>query len=310
MKILYVAGTSYSGSTVLAAILGMHPQVVSGGEVTNFVRRSIERPAIKVCACASTLGDCPFWSAVKENWLSRTGQKDLLRFYTLLRERERIRYVGVMPGQNKIHADFQEYQALSLALLESMCDVSGRAVVVDSSKTPARQMALSLLPDADFRPIHIIRHGPAVVSSTLKHHDTSSVRGAGRHLSKVGVLRAVLSSSMDWAGTNLMIERAAAVSRKPLFRLRYEDLAQYPAVYLRSLGNFAGMDFNELADAIQAGEPISFGHTLGNPANRQGVRPLKLDDSWRARLPFYANTLFSLLAGMAARRYSVEQKKI
>ena len=61
IKLIFIAGTNYSGTTLLSSILGCHPEVESLGqvfEIEDYHRRG------RKCMCGEEVPGCPFWSEV------------------------------------------------------------------------------------------------------------------------------------------------------------------------------------------------------------------------------------------------------
>lgn len=56
VEVLFIAGLSHSGSTVLNVVLGTHPRMVGVGEA----RRSVRTPDQGQCSCGETAQNCPF----------------------------------------------------------------------------------------------------------------------------------------------------------------------------------------------------------------------------------------------------------
>jgi hypothetical protein len=298
IKVITISGTSFCGSTMLSAILGMHPEIVSGGEALSLVRHSIERPNAKTCACGEAIDDCAFWSPVKKSWLARTKQKDLRRFYNLIHSHEHIRHMySIANPANRAGQDYEEYQFFLEVLYSALQESSGRPVVVDSTKRPGHQLLAGLNPAFDLRSIHLIRQGESVISSHLKH------KGKHKSFSAFGRFYQVIRVGFFWSVVNRMSEQAAAWSGSDLLRIRYEDFVTDPADHLRRIGHHADLNFDALADSIASGQIITFGHELGNPISRKGPSPLRRNTASETRLPGYAPFVFSLLAGRTAKRY-------
>ena len=77
MRIIYIAGASHSGSTLLDMMLNAHPEIISVGEVLKLNRIKVAKTGrVKRtrCSCGSaTLLQCEFWSRVNE-WIDRPRQ--------------------------------------------------------------------------------------------------------------------------------------------------------------------------------------------------------------------------------------------
>ena len=62
LRVVYVAGSGHTGSTLVAMLLDAHPRIVSVGEVA--VKPKIRRrgdDGRQICSCGATLAECPFW---------------------------------------------------------------------------------------------------------------------------------------------------------------------------------------------------------------------------------------------------------
>ena len=81
-RFLYIAGTSFTGSTLLSFLLNLHPQIVGVGEMTGPFRGVEDRRGYP-CSCGAALSECPFWTAVGQEMagraLLRLGQALLLK---------------------------------------------------------------------------------------------------------------------------------------------------------------------------------------------------------------------------------------
>src|SRR5207249_8771406 len=62
VKVLYVAGSGRSGSTILDRILGQVDGFFSAGELCNLWGRGLL--ARRRCGCGTPVPDCPVWGAV------------------------------------------------------------------------------------------------------------------------------------------------------------------------------------------------------------------------------------------------------
>src|SRR3712207_8630396 len=59
--------------------------------------------------------------------------------------------------------------------------VSGKPVIVDSSKSPARALALGMVPGIDLYVVHLVRDGRGVATSLRKTLDRKSTRLNSSH---------------------------------------------------------------------------------------------------------------------------------
>ena len=116
LKIIYIASLGHSGSTLLDLLISGHPDVVSIGEAKNLNPRT--SPTID-CACpAKRLRDCPFWKRVD----ARLQRRASLRFRDL----------------DLASADAATFLAHNVAFFGAVSELTGRRIIVDSSKSSSR----------------------------------------------------------------------------------------------------------------------------------------------------------------------------
>ena len=60
-KLLYIAGLSHSGTTLLDLACSSGGQAISLGEVMRVVKEDPARSLDRACSCGKTGADCPFW---------------------------------------------------------------------------------------------------------------------------------------------------------------------------------------------------------------------------------------------------------
>ena len=142
LRVLYVAGSPRSGSTLLAGMIGQLLGGFFGGELWRIVPRITRSHP---CGCGRLPADCPFWQRVGRvgfgGW-SALDLDELVRLHgtvlsyralqALLRPRLRPRL------QSEI-ARFGEFTARHYA---AIAEVSGAQLIVDSSKDPLYALLL------------------------------------------------------------------------------------------------------------------------------------------------------------------------
>lgn len=306
MRVVYVMGSGRSGSTVLDVVLGNHAEAVSVGELTNISRsgwtggRATRSP---FCACGRRLGECPFWSEVRREWADRVGEKGVLDYVALQDEFERYRrWPRVLKEGRSRSGRFEEYAGATRTLFEVVGLVSGKKVVVDSSKNPVRALALSLTPGLDLRPVHLVRDGRGMAYSRKKSFSKNDEKGIARDISA----QPVWNSAAFWVSMNLLSEWVThRVGPERSVRVRYEDFVRDPASALGKVGRAAGLDLSGVAARLDAGEALPIGHNVGGNRLRMGgsVRLRSEAEAWRDGLTERDKRLFLALAGPLLLRY-------
>ena len=293
VRLVYVAGYGHSGSTVLNILLGQLPQVMGAGEL--FRLADAAWPRAEFCSCGKPLPECPVWSEVVRRWAAAVGGDPFATYGRLQRRCER----WPLPAVGS--AVWQDYAAHTLAMFTAIRDVTGRPVVVDSSKVPGRARALSRLSGIDLRLVHLVRDGRGVAFSMrrqLARDPKAGIQAAKRE-------RSVLRTGLLWMATNLVVERTArCLGEARATRLAYEDLMRDPSAALERLGAILGTDPSPLVELLAQGEPLGAGHVMaGNRLRMDGALLLKPDLEWQRRLPPAQRRRFERLCAPVLRRY-------
>ena len=155
IKVLYVAGYSRCGSTLLSRMLGALPDFLAVGEASaHFFRfsESLNAP----CGCGLAVEFVHFWrgmafpsgAPLAHARLFRFRNLPLLEFYRRRNKQDTERLLESMSNLYRILAEKTSAQ-----------------VIVDSSKTPLHAQLLSWIPDIDLSIIHLVRDPRGVVNS-------------------------------------------------------------------------------------------------------------------------------------------------
>lgn len=306
VRVLFVMGCGRSGSTMLDTILGNHSDAVGFGELCYAAEKAYLNGAY--CACGEWGFACPFWAAVRREWAERTGTSDVARFASLVRavESRKLRLNGAVRAWRLPDSAFQEYAGLTKAFFESLRSVSGKAVIVDSSKRPARALALSMIPGIDVRLIHLVRDVRGVVWSAkkrLKQDERGGVSNEDRG-------KTLVRSVAVWSVINRLSEHVR--HRLPASRsvqVRYEDYVTRPLDVLDRIGNVADLDFSAVGAKLTAGAPLEIGHTIAGNRMRMATEiRLRADTEWMARLSPWERRMCWALAGRQLKRYGYQHR--
>lgn len=300
--ILSIVGAGHSGSTILDIILGNDPRIEGVGEIHKLPRSGWIQDEDRRCACGSPIHSCPYWLDVQAHWNERfDGQ---LESYIALQDRfegSRSSWPRLLVEARRQTQAFRRYADMTAGLYEAIRDVSGKSVIVDSSKKPIHTYALLANPRLNVRVIHLVRDGRGIVWSKSKSLDRDVEAGVPSDRGPVSPRR----STAHWILANLESEAVVArAGRSNALRISYEAFVERPGDVLRAVGSLAEEDLGSLADAVAAERPMQAGHKVGgNRVRRSGSVSLRPDFSWTTGLQPRDARTFWRLAGWLARRY-------
>jgi hypothetical protein len=315
-----LGGLGRSGTTLLERVLGELPHVCAVGEVVHLWRRDLRDD--ERCGCGERFSACGFWRDVGEAAFGGWDRLDLDRVLTLQATVERTRHIPrlavgdpisvVRAGRARGPADFRamaaEYAGYYAAVYRAAAQVTGAAVVVDSSKHSALAHCLRWAggagaagPRLDLRVVHVVRDPRAVAYSwtrTVARPETDGVE----EMTRYSPTRSALLWDAHNAAFGLLARRGV-----PVRRLRYEDFVADPRRTVRELVAFAGLPVD--ADALRflgdAHADLSHGHSAaGNPMRFTAGRvPVRADELWRSALPAGQRRLVAAISAPMLRRY-------
>lgn len=301
-----VTSAPYSGSTLLAVMLDMHPEIASVGEMNGYEGSTKLR-----CSCGEWMEECPFWQQITREmqvrgfvfsptaWkttlvlpshrlVQRVAQSDL-GSAALEHVRENV-LAALPPFRQFIETRVQRNRALGQSILA----VTGKRVIFDSAKEAMRvPYFLRYGAELDLRVLHLVRDVYGFVNSLVKYSHVPAEKAA-RH----------------WVKRNQhILQERAKFSPDAAHLIRYEDLVREPARVLPELHAFCGVTPQVMREddyhAFYAAYPFEKQHIIGNSKARKrresGRRPLVLDEKWRAALtPEQVNTITDIAGEMRA----------
>jgi hypothetical protein len=302
VRVLYVMGTSRSGTTLLGEVLGQVPGFAFGGEFRWLWDQAASAGA---CGCGSALPQCPVWPRV----LAETGElfpeEDYLPVTSRLmaaavgRKHTWERTLGMLLNawvKRTGPAAAGQYGQRLVATYSSFLSQVGQEWVVDSSSEPSDAALLSGLASVDLRVVHIVRDPRGVVYSHKRAENST--------LWSSPDLRSVYVAGA-WLASNIMAQlvlRRLGPARS--LQIRYEDLLVDPEGTLRRVLGLVGAG---LPDGLITDGTVKLGTThsaAGNPRRfRTGEVELVEDLSWQSGLSPSQRHLIQALCVPLMRAY-------
>ncbi|MFJ8687728.1 sulfotransferase family protein [Micromonospora wenchangensis] len=298
VRVLYLAGSGRSGSTLVTTVLGQYDGVFAAGELRYLWQRGeVEN---RPCGCGLPLRDCPLWGEVRRELPVQraaaiaAGLRGRLRMRglpALLRRHRR----GVRPVP--AHPD----DAALADLYAAVARHTGARVVVDSSKLPPYGVLVDALPGIELRVLHLVRDPRATAFSWRRRRGLDGDADP-ELMSRPPVWKAALL----WLVWNTVTVRLWA-DRAPTgyLRVRYEDLTADPEATLARIAAFAGVDPDGGPFTGPATVRLTPTHSVaGNPArHRTGPVPITADVQWRRDLSRWSYALVTALTAAGLRRF-------
>lgn len=317
-KLVYIAGSGHSGSTLLDALLGGNDQVSNLGEVHRFSLSLIRDSDPFVCTCGKPVVDCPFWKKVinELSGLQFSSYDHIHNFVTTNPKYNKLRLDAQdadleMVGQSAINLNINNivmilgfrmlWSALepisssvrmnrliirnSLILYEAVRKSWGTPTIIDSTKTPIRLKGLAMLSDIrDFHILRLLRDGRAVCYSRMRRQNLSMEDCVHIWKTEQLKLRLVMLS----------------LPKDIVTVVRYEDLCTEPHEELKRICQALRLPYQSKMVDFRENEIHSIG---GNPMRfRYSDKEIRLDEKWKEGLTKADLLTFERLGGKINRR--------
>jgi hypothetical protein len=277
VKVLYIAGSGRSGSTVLDRILGQLDGFFSAGELANVWERGMV--AGRKCGCGVRFDSCPTWTAVLEDAFGGAEGVDARRMVTLGRQRTRpARVPSVVAGRSRDpDAQTVEYRRALERLYLAVQRQTGCRVIVDSSKSPLYAEVLATIPAIDLYLVHLVRDPRATAYSFLRRKqlpDFDEERLMQR--------QPPLTSARRWGLWQSVTELLWRGRPGRYLRVRYEDFVSTPREVVGRLAELVGEAPARLPFPSETSVRLGPTHSVSGNPNRfaTGTVEVRADDEW------------------------------
>ena len=232
MKVLFMAGSGRSGSTILHNVLGQIDGFFPVGEI----RYIWERGALRnfLCGCGKPFRECDFWLEVMDRAFGGIDKIDPDELFELT-ESFRIRNLPltwVPPLRRRELSRLGSYLDYLSRLYASIEQVSGCRVIVDSTKNPSYGYLLERVAGLDLYHLHFVRDSPAVSYSWSQKKQFQP----GENMARKGSVK----SALQWDARNLSAELFLHHDRERWMSVRYEDMMIDPRRTVRAIVDWLG----------------------------------------------------------------------
>ena len=296
-RVAFIAGTSWSGSTLLEQGLAQLDGWVSIGEPFWIWDRAFP---LMLCECGEEFGRCEFWQTVLHE--AYGSEQYAVREQVRVQARGLWRH-SILP--TLAHSDavrpsqaLAELGDLVAPLYETVARLTGATTVVDASKSGLWGLALAGATHVDLRVIHLVRDPESYLASDGRPRARSRSRPARR-----GRPRPPTRSLLTWL---LLHFEADLLSRHDTYSttVLYEDLVRDPAATAGAVART--IDPTADVGRVFDGDRLvvrSAGHAIGGNPRRPGPGPTTISDEHGPEDPDLAPLPRAVLMPLARSRY-------
>jgi hypothetical protein len=254
-EIFYIMGMGRSGSTILEVLLINSSGIMGVGEITHVVRDGFINDV--VCSCGKRASKCDFWSKVRAsvNW----EQKELSSLAELFHSVEwHSRFLLVFFNLVS-KATIEKYKDVNRQLFVAAKVVSGKSLIVDSSKYAARGLVLARSFPGKVKIICLTRSPVGLISSFRK-------TDAGEQKPK-----SLFSTVVYYVYVMFCLRAVKWRLGSKVLGVRYEELIKNPHETLKKIEKWAGIDLSETKKKLDMDELLEVGHIVtGNRLRTKG----------------------------------------
>jgi len=296
-KVAFIMAASHSGSTLLAMLLGAHPQATTIGDTAGTPDRN--NPDY-CCSCGCKARKCPFWLGIIDQMRSQGFDLDIADFGTRVEYPEsrfidrvlRAEYRG--PILEAVRDSFlllsarwrRQFQIIAkrnLALFETVVNSTNSKILIDSSKQPHRLKFLLQIPELAVKVIHLVRDGRGVAHTYIQDNGWP-----------------VEKAAMEWQRSVVSAKNLLArLDRNMWIQIRYEDLCADPQAELEKLCVFLDLD----PSRVNLNFRSSGLHVFGNKMRLSSEQAIRLDEKWQSELTDLQVSTIEHLATRQLTRY-------
>jgi hypothetical protein len=260
VRVLYIAGTGRSGSTLLANTLGQVKGIFNAGEIRYIWQRGLLEN--RLCGCGRQFHDCPLWQEILRE-AAGPGTPDAGAMFKLQSRLTRVRHLPSLALRRDPSGspDFETYRAVLVRLYRAVVGATGAEVVVDSSKLPSYGRLLGLMPEIDLHVVQLVRDPRSAATSWARVKEQPD-RGVAGSMERMSPLR----SALLWDLWNSTSKPFLAPPSAHYLRLRYEDFVAEPRASVQRIVQMLGMGDAQLPFKDSSTVILGPNHTVaGNP---------------------------------------------
>lgn len=291
-RVLYLAGWGRSGTTILDTVLGSYPSVFSAGELCFLWKRGLISG--RKCGCGTPVRECSLWREVLRAAYGDS-PPDPHKVVAWQQEAARARHTPRLLRGGHPLADVMS------RLYRGIAEVTGAALIVDSSKLPSGAALLAQRPELSAYVVHVVRDPRAVAHSWRRPKQQLDLP------TRIDLMKphSVWDSTAKWLSWNCLTELTARSFPGRTRRVAYEEFAAQPRQVVEDLLTLAGVTADGGPFTGERTVRLGDNHTVsGNPGRfSTGETEIRADEAWRRDMPPRDRILTGALSWPLRRRY-------
>jgi hypothetical protein len=321
-RLTYILAASHSGSTLLAMLLGAHPEIRTFGELKF---SNLGDPERYLCSCGMPISRCSFWIEVKNRMKIKGIDFDIRNAHISIHH-DTSQYIRRLLGplhrgpylefirdfllsfSPKWHPHLKTVQYRSNMLLDTLYDITKANTIVDSSKVGIRLKYLLRNNELDIRIIRLIRDGRGVSLAYMDPHTFADTKnedlraggfGGNLELGRDSYMEAI----REWRRSNEEADIILSqLPKKQYITVHYEELCTNTDNILKEVFNFLDVDSTVLIRDFR----LKFNHVIGNGMRFDQSSEIRCDEQWKTVLSIKNLEIFAKEAGAQNRKYGYQ----
>ncbi len=291
IKVVYITGFWYSGATILGRSLKSSEDIIYVGEIRDYWSKGLKKNG--QCSCGKRFANCDFWTKVTEEYIKSFPSDDMEKISKDLSEFEKTKNYFKVRRSIKNNDDNYFGQLLATylkhteKLYECITKVSGKNIIVDSSRLPSRLLALSLSTNFEIFPIYIIRDPRGVINSLIKKDF--------RYYDEIRT--STLKHVLTWNAKNLLsLDSVNKLNSENTLYLEYKNFTRNPAKVLEKIKKNLNCTFNYEEDNGKVSLYLEPGHVFTGNRSRHDTGKITIaeDTKWKKELNLPKKVLVSV----------------
>ena len=291
IKVVYLTGFWFSGATILGRTLKSSADVIYVGEIRDYWTKGLKKNA--KCSCGEKFESCSFWTKVTEDYINSFPSDEIENISKDLTEVEKtknyfkLRKFIKNKDDNYVRQLLDTYLKHTEKLYESISKISGKNIIVDSSRLPSRLLALSLSTKIEMFPIYIIRDPRGVINSLIK----KDFRNFGK------IRTSTFKHILTWNVKNLLsLDSVNKLNSNDTIYLWYKNFTRNPAQILEKIKKNLNCSLNYEEENGKVSLYLEPGHVFTGNRSRHDTGKITIaeDLKWKKELSWQRKILISV----------------